>query len=195
MSSKSFEWTYESTTVELPCFTMDEYANLQAKAAKWIKQQNRTLAAEIGFLNDHDRAKFIRDSDPKSISPLEVEHYVNDDRHARDILKFSLTKAGKQPEEADTIIATMNVMERCAIAKHVAGLIDLQPIPEEDRKASERMEALIRRNYSGVEPGQLTVGKFYYLIEQLILERGEGDRVRSWFNENTVGGTSKELVA
>ncbi len=197
MSSKSFEWKTEKETVELPCFTMDEYANLQARALKQIREQNRQLAAEIGFTSDQERAKFIRESDPRSVSVLEVEHYLNDDRNARSVLKYSLaTKGGKQPDEADAIIAEMNVMERCAIAKHVAGLIDLQPVPEEDRKATERMEAMIRRNYSGVlDPGSLTVGKFYYLIEQLILERGDGDKVGNWFSENTKSGTEKQLVA
>ncbi len=198
MSAKSFEWKVSTDTVtattEFPCFTMDEYANLQGRVLKQIKDQNRQLAIEIQFLSEIERGKFLRESDPRSVSVLEVENYINDDRNARNILKFSLTKAGKQPDEADIILAEMNVMERCAVAKHVAGLIDLQPIPEEDRKATWRMEALIRKNFPGVDPGELTVGQFYALIEELV-PQGEGDAVKGWFIANTKSGTTKEQVA
>lgn len=196
MSAKSFEWhPTEDETIEFPCFTIPEYENLQGKVAQHFKAQHRAIADESAFPNQRERANFLRDSDPRSISPVEVEVFLNDDREARRVLSYSLVKSGKQPADAGVILSRMTVSERCLIARHVAGLIDLAPIPEADRKASATMHALIRKNYPGLDPADLTVGQFYELIEQLVPPDDKPMTPDAWFAAHTQGGTAKQLVA
>lgn len=192
--SEPFVLELGAETHEFPVFTVPEYAALQGRIAASLKKQNRLIADEAGFGSQMDRARFLKEADPRSIGVVETDNFLNDDREARTILKQSLGKAGKTPDESEAIIAKLAVIERATLAKHVAGLIDLSPVPEKDREASELMRGAVRRHFPGIDVDKLTVGEFYNLISQLAPPE-PAETVDGWFKKNSVAGTEKALVA
>ncbi len=177
---------------EFPSFTIAEYAALQGKIAGEARKQNRMIADEVGF-GQMERAKFLKEADPKAVSPGDVEVFLNDDREARGVLRAALNKAGRKTEEAESIIEKLSVYDRNFVAKHVAGIVNLSPVPEEERKATEKMAALVRRHYPGVEVDKLTIGEFYALVEQLVPPEAP-ETPESWFEKNTVAGSTRKVA-
>lgn len=175
-----------------PGLTVPEYAALQARVAAAAKKENRLLADESGF-TPMDRARFLRESDPRSIGVYEVETYLNDDRNARAVLRQSLAKAGKTADEAESIVAKITVVERCLLAKHVSGLVNLSPVPEEDRIANDRMRAAILKHFPGANVETMTVGEFFNLIS-LLAPPPDDATPEGWFKANTVAGSEKKLI-
>jgi hypothetical protein len=173
-------------------YTVKEYEGLQKRVAEELRKQNRSIAVEIG-LEQMDRAKFFKENDPRSISVGEVEQYVSDDRKARSILSQALIQKGATSEDADKVISGMTVVDRVVIAKHVVGLIDLNPLPEEDRKASDLMKTLIRSKCPGLDVEALTVGEFYRVVAQLVPPEDESIDPKTWFEKNSTAGSIKQM--
>lgn len=191
MSDFSFEFG-DGTAASFPQFTVKEYEALQARVAATQKKQNRLLIQEQN-LSPADAVRLLKEIDPKSIGPYEIEVFVNDDREARKVLAQSQAKAGVGPEEAEKNIARISVIERATLAKHVVGLMNLSVVPEEDRAANDRMKAVVRMKF-GVDADNLKVGEFYNLIAQLVPPEDENPSPAAWFEKNTVAGSARERV-
>ncbi len=184
---------YETTggeKYEFPQVTLAEYHNLLGRIAETVRKINRDVANEVG-MNPVQRAGFLADRDPKSVSAGDVDIYLADSRNACEVLRAALAKKGKTPEESEKIVAGLPVQERDAIARHVAGLINLSPVPLENRKADAKMAALVAKHYPGVDLNTLTYGQFYDLLNALIPEQPVSPQ--DWFNRNVVSGTVKPL--
>ncbi len=189
--SKPFVLELDDLKIEFPVHKVKEYEALQEQVALSIRNQNRMLADELSF-GPMERARFLKDSDLRSISVSEVETFLADDRNARRVLRSSLAKTGKNPADAEAALEKIDVSTRYVLARHVAGVINLDVTPEEDRKLSEKAKAIIRAKFPGTDPDELMVKDFYALLEQLAPPAKSGPE--GWFEANTVAGTSKPLA-
>jgi hypothetical protein len=191
MSDFVFEFGDGSST-SFPQFTVKEYEALQTRCAAVFKKQNRLLVAEQA-LTPLEAVRVLKEIDPKTIGPFEVEVFVSDDREARKVLLQSQAKSGVAPDAAEANVAKISVVERAMLAKHVVGLINLSPLPEESRQASARMKAIaLTKGADNVE--NMTIGSFYDLMNELV-PPPDDSTPQGWFEANTDPKSVKSIIS
>ncbi len=77
-----FVHTIDGVEVSFPLFTCKHLEGLQNRVLERQKRENRALANELG-LTGMDRARFLQESDPRSISLSAIDVFLDDDRAAR----------------------------------------------------------------------------------------------------------------